>query len=337
MSTRIKAILRVFGAVTALSSLIILPSLLLAALWHENTVLPFIEAMLPTLAAGSLLWFSFRNNRYELRLRDGFLITGGIWLIASLVTAIPFYLALPQLTLHRCRVRVHLRPDHHRRHHADRAGQSAEEPAVLPFLAEFLRRHGHRDPGRGGAADAEDRRHAPVQGRKHRTGQGQQAHPAHRGNGAHAVGGLSRPERAVRAGVLVRRHEPVRCGQPCHDYHRHRRFLDPRRQLRLLEQPADRDHRDRVHAARRHQLQPALVCLAGAPRSAITRPTANCAASWPSPRCSSSSSRCICWWPARSTATASRSAPPCSRWFRTSPPPATSAPVSRTGPACCRS
>ena len=98
MSTRIKAILRVFGAVTALSSLIILPSLLLAALWHENTVLPFIEAMLPAFAAGSLLWFLFRNNRYELRLRDGFLITGGIWLIASLVTAIPFYLALPQLT-----------------------------------------------------------------------------------------------------------------------------------------------------------------------------------------------------------------------------------------------
>jgi hypothetical protein len=39
---RIKAILRVFGAVTALSSLIILPSLLLAALWHEKTVLPFL-------------------------------------------------------------------------------------------------------------------------------------------------------------------------------------------------------------------------------------------------------------------------------------------------------
>lgn len=98
MSTRIKAILRVFGAVTALSSLIILPSLLLAALWHENTVLPFIEAMLPALAAGSLLWFAFRNNRYELRLRDGFLITGGIWVIAGLVTAIPFYMALPQLS-----------------------------------------------------------------------------------------------------------------------------------------------------------------------------------------------------------------------------------------------
>ncbi len=98
MNTRFKAILRVFGAVSALSSLIILPSLLLAAFWHEKTVLPFIEAMLPTLVLGSLLWFTFRNIRYELRLRDGFLITGGIWIIASLVTAIPFYLALPQLS-----------------------------------------------------------------------------------------------------------------------------------------------------------------------------------------------------------------------------------------------
>ena len=98
MSNRTGAMLRVFGAVTALSSLIILPSLLLALLWDEPTVLPFLEAMLPTLAAGSLLWYVFRNSHYELRLRDGFLITAGIWIIAGLVTAVPFYLALPQLS-----------------------------------------------------------------------------------------------------------------------------------------------------------------------------------------------------------------------------------------------
>ncbi len=60
MSTRIKAILSVFGAIIVMSSLIMLPSLLLAALWHENTVLPFIEAMLPAFAVGGLLWFLFR-------------------------------------------------------------------------------------------------------------------------------------------------------------------------------------------------------------------------------------------------------------------------------------
>ena len=98
MSNRTGAMLRVFGAVTALSSLIILPSLLLAMLWDEPTALPFLEAMLPALGAGAVLWYVFRNSHYELRLRDGFLITAGIWIIASLVTAVPFYLALPQLS-----------------------------------------------------------------------------------------------------------------------------------------------------------------------------------------------------------------------------------------------
>lgn len=98
MNTRLKAIIRVFGAVIALSSLIILPSLILALIWSEATVIPFAEGIIAPFILGSLLWFIFRNNRYELRLRDGFLITGGIWFISSLVTAIPFYMALPNLS-----------------------------------------------------------------------------------------------------------------------------------------------------------------------------------------------------------------------------------------------
>mgnify|MGYP000450746174 FL=1 len=98
MSNRTGAMLRVFGAVIALSSLIILPSLLLAVIWDEPTVLPFLEAMLPTLAVGALLWYAFRHSHFELRLRDGFLITAGIWIIASLITAVPFFLALPALS-----------------------------------------------------------------------------------------------------------------------------------------------------------------------------------------------------------------------------------------------
>lgn len=98
MSLRLRAILRVFGAVTALSALIILPSLLLALLWREATVLPFLDAMLPPLLLGGPLWFAFRDVRYELRLRDGFLITAGIWIIAALVCAVPFYLAVPGLS-----------------------------------------------------------------------------------------------------------------------------------------------------------------------------------------------------------------------------------------------
>ncbi len=98
MNARLKAILRVFGAVTALSSLIILPSLVLAVYLNEATLMPFIKAMFPPFLLGGLLWFIFRNNQYELRLRDGFLITGGIWFVASLVAAIPFYLSVPELS-----------------------------------------------------------------------------------------------------------------------------------------------------------------------------------------------------------------------------------------------
>lgn len=54
--------------------------------------------MLPPLLIGSLLWLLFRNNCYELRLRDGFLITAGIWFVASLVTAIPFYISVPDMS-----------------------------------------------------------------------------------------------------------------------------------------------------------------------------------------------------------------------------------------------
>lgn len=98
MSLRVKAMLRVFGAVTALSSLIVLPSLLLALLWREHTVLAYLDAMLPPLLVGGLMWFTFRDIHYELRLRDGFLITAGIWVIAGLITAVPFYLALPAMS-----------------------------------------------------------------------------------------------------------------------------------------------------------------------------------------------------------------------------------------------
>lgn len=87
-----------FGAVIALSSLIILPSLILAILWSESTVVPFAEGIIAPFIIGSLMWFIFRNNHYKLRLRDGFLITGGIWFISSLVTAIPFYKAIPNLS-----------------------------------------------------------------------------------------------------------------------------------------------------------------------------------------------------------------------------------------------
>jgi trk system potassium uptake protein TrkH len=97
LSPRMQAMQRVFGAIVALSSLVAVPPLLLAWLWKEPTELAFLESLLVIAAVGLVLWYPVRRAEYELRLRDGFLITAALWIIASLVTALPFMLAAPHL------------------------------------------------------------------------------------------------------------------------------------------------------------------------------------------------------------------------------------------------
>lgn len=98
MSLRLKAIRRIFGAIVGLSALIPLPPLLLAMAYDEPTVRAFFDAFLIASIIGVVLWFPVRHVRYELRLRDGFLITVGTWVLAILVAAIPFWLGPPHLS-----------------------------------------------------------------------------------------------------------------------------------------------------------------------------------------------------------------------------------------------
>jgi trk system potassium uptake protein TrkH len=98
VSLRLQAMLRIFGAIIAASSLISLPPLLIALALDENTSLAFLESMATPGILGLLLWWPVRHVQYELRLRDGFLITTSIWVIASLITAMPFTLAAPHLS-----------------------------------------------------------------------------------------------------------------------------------------------------------------------------------------------------------------------------------------------
>ncbi len=98
MSLRLQAMLRIFGAIIAASSLISLPPLLIALALDENTSLAFLESMATPGILGLLIWWPVRHVQYELRLRDGFLITTLIWVIASLITAMPFTLAAPHLS-----------------------------------------------------------------------------------------------------------------------------------------------------------------------------------------------------------------------------------------------
>ena len=98
MSSRAQAIQRIFGAIIALSSLITVPPMLIAHWLGEPALGAFFDSFLLIGIAGLVLWYPVRNAEYELRMRDGFLITSAIWVLASLVTAIPFTLAQPYLS-----------------------------------------------------------------------------------------------------------------------------------------------------------------------------------------------------------------------------------------------
>ena len=95
---RMLAMQRIFGAIIALSSLITVPPLLIAQVLGEPSRNAFADSFLLIGAVGLVLWYPARNAVYELRLRDGFLITASIWVLASLVAAIPFTLTAPFLS-----------------------------------------------------------------------------------------------------------------------------------------------------------------------------------------------------------------------------------------------
>lgn len=98
MFQRIQVVQRIFGAIVALSSLITVPPLLIAHWLGEPSQGAFFDSFLIIGLAGLVLWWPVRDAEYDLRVRDGFLITTAIWVIASLVTAIPFTLAAPHLS-----------------------------------------------------------------------------------------------------------------------------------------------------------------------------------------------------------------------------------------------
>ena len=98
MSQRVQAIRRIFGAIVGLSSLIALPPLAIAIVRDEPSVQAFLDSFLIAAAIGFVLWYPVRHVRYEMRLRDGFLITAGTWILAILVSAVPFTLGPPHLS-----------------------------------------------------------------------------------------------------------------------------------------------------------------------------------------------------------------------------------------------
>jgi trk system potassium uptake protein TrkH len=95
---RLRAILRILGVIVMLTSLSKLPSAALGLALRDGTYDIYLGSFFVGALIGLLLYWPNRAVRYDLRLRDGFLIVTLTWVSASLVSALPFWLGPPHLS-----------------------------------------------------------------------------------------------------------------------------------------------------------------------------------------------------------------------------------------------
>jgi len=83
---------RIVGLLLVLSSLLMLPSAVIGMLQQDGTSDAFLLSALLLISTGALLWWPLRNDRHDIRLRDGFLVVVVAWLTVGLGGAVPFLL-----------------------------------------------------------------------------------------------------------------------------------------------------------------------------------------------------------------------------------------------------
>jgi trk system potassium uptake protein TrkH len=95
---RLAPVFRALGNVQLLTSTAVLPSLAIAVIDDDGTALALAESFLILLLIGLAFFLPTRRSKDDLRLREGFLVTSCVWLIAGLVLAIPLVLVPPTLS-----------------------------------------------------------------------------------------------------------------------------------------------------------------------------------------------------------------------------------------------
>ncbi len=81
---QIKTILRLIGLLLMIFSLSMLTPLLITLIFHETFWVPFVAAFFCTMGTGLTLWYTFRRQHQELKIRDGFLIVVLFWFVLCL-------------------------------------------------------------------------------------------------------------------------------------------------------------------------------------------------------------------------------------------------------------
>lgn len=90
---QIRVIAKLIGVLLILFSISMLPPLLVALVYHENTLRAFGSSYLITLLTGLVIWGLNRSTERELRLRDGFMVVVLFWTVLAGFGALPFYLS----------------------------------------------------------------------------------------------------------------------------------------------------------------------------------------------------------------------------------------------------
>ena len=92
MTIQIKTVQRVLGILLALFSATMLTPVIVALIYQDGAVWPFIGGFFTTFLTGIALFIPVRKQVTQLRLRDGFMVVVLFWGVLGLFGSLPFFL-----------------------------------------------------------------------------------------------------------------------------------------------------------------------------------------------------------------------------------------------------
>lgn len=87
-----RAIIRILGLLIALFSVTMIPPAVVSLIYQDGSGLPFTMAFVLCVIGGMALWYPNRQEKQDLRAREGFLIVALFWSVLASVGAIPLIL-----------------------------------------------------------------------------------------------------------------------------------------------------------------------------------------------------------------------------------------------------
>jgi len=92
MTVQVKVVRRVLGRLLSIFSCTMLTPVIVALIYRDGVMAPFLGAFMATLFTGLMLYMPVRDEVGQLKLRDGFVIVVLFWAVLGIFGSLPFYL-----------------------------------------------------------------------------------------------------------------------------------------------------------------------------------------------------------------------------------------------------